>query len=76
MQGYIFKIYFRRSWSHGNIEHMTDSVISTTYASLIICINYIINHVPNLSMGPTPIEVKFEDISLEGMTVIYDDSYY
>lgn len=49
---------------------MTNILLAQSYALLLICINYIINHTPNFMVEPTPIDVKFENISLEGMKFI------
>lgn len=49
---------------------MTNILLAQSYALLLICINYIINHMLNLIVGPTSIDVKFENISLEGMKFI------
>eukprot|EP00268_Persea_americana_P048660 TRINITY_DN5161_c0_g1_i11.p1 TRINITY_DN5161_c0_g1~~TRINITY_DN5161_c0_g1_i11.p1 ORF type:complete len:117 (+),score=0.84 TRINITY_DN5161_c0_g1_i11:778-1128(+) len=57
---------------------MTDNKISIISYIRIICLDPVISHVLNLTMGPTPIKVKSEDISPEGMTFILNrlDCHY
>lgn len=50
--------------------------MAQSYASLIICINYIINHMFHLLVGATPFEVKFAHLSLKGIAFILDGSDY
>lgn len=44
--------------------------------SIILCINNIIYDVLNLMIKSTPVDIKFDDISLEGMESILNGSYY
>lgn len=44
---------------------MTDDIVST-----ILFINQTINHVFNLTVGPTPIQINFEDVLMVGMVFI------
>lgn len=50
---------------------MTDNINNT-----ILCINHVINHIPNLTAGAISIYFKSADVSLDGKTFILNDLDY
>lgn len=64
---HILKFHFNRSASHCKIEHMIENMIGHWLVFV---------HVLNWMVGPTPIDLKFEVISLDTMRFILNHPDY